>query len=61
MNWQEQCERYGVEPGRCPHIIRKRAGDESYDDCKFLGIRCMIEHGHYECETWNEIQGEVNG
>ncbi len=56
LTWQEECERYGVEPGRCPHIIRKRAGDESYDICELNTKACLIEHGLYECEIWNEIQ-----
>ena len=50
---------------RCPHIIRKRAGDESYDLCELSdrpsGLKsCLIEHGLYECETWEEIKKEMN-
>ena len=43
---------------RCPHIIRKRVGDESYDICDLNTKSCLIEHGLYECETWNKIQEE---
>ena len=39
----------------CPHIQRKRADDETYDICELNTKPCLIEHGHYECETWNEI------
>ena len=42
----------------CPYIIRKRAGDESYDICELKGSSCLIEHGHYTCETWEEIKQE---
>ena len=45
------------EEDKCPHIIRKRVGDESYDICELRGKSCLIEHGG-ECETWNEIQQE---
>ncbi len=41
----------------CPFIMTKPAGDESYDMCRFLGERCLIEHGG-ECETWDLIQKE---
>lgn len=43
---------------RCPNIITRRAGDESYDMCSEADKECLIQHGHYECETWNEIQKE---
>ncbi len=43
---------------RCPHIIRKLAGDETYDMCELNDKICLIEHGIYECETWDEIQKE---
>ena len=47
---------------KCPHIIRKRAGDETYDLCELTERPsgriqpCLIEHGLYECKTWEEIQ-----
>jgi len=48
-----------VEPeDRCPHIIRKQAGDESYDICELNTKPCLIEHGLYECEIWEEIKRE---
>ena len=49
---------------RCPHKIRKQAGDESLDFCELterLSGRiqhCLLESGE-ECETWNEIQIEL--
>ena len=43
---------------RCPHIIRKRAGDESFDICELTTKSCLIEHGLYECEIWNDIKEE---
>lgn len=43
---------------RCPHIIRKLAGDETYDICGLNTKACLIEHGIYECYTWKEIQKE---
>lgn len=51
------------EESRCPHIIRKQAGDESYDLCELTErpsgrIKpCLLIEG-LECETWNEIQAE---
>ena len=57
----EEHLRAGVMPGnleRCPHIIRKRVGDESYDICDLKGKSCLIEHGLYECETWEVIKRE---
>uniref|UniRef100_A0A6M3LID3 Uncharacterized protein n=1 Tax=viral metagenome TaxID=1070528 RepID=A0A6M3LID3_9ZZZZ len=45
----------------CPHIIRRLAGDETYDICELNTKSCLIEHGLYECEIWNEIQEEENG
>lgn len=42
----------------CPYIQRKRAGDETYDICEINTKSCLIEHGLYECETWNEIRKE---
>lgn len=44
----------------CPHIQRKQAGDETYDICELNSKPCLIEHGLYECETWNGIKREVN-
>ena len=44
---------------RCPHVIRKRAGDETYDLCELTERPsgriqpCLIEHGG-ECEIYNE-------
>lgn len=48
---------------RCPHIIRKFAGDESFDFCELTErpsgrIKpCLLGSGE-ECETWNEIWRE---
>lgn len=48
---------------RCPHIIRKWAGDESYDFCELTErpsrrIKpCLLESGD-KCEIWDEIQEE---
>lgn len=48
---------------RCPHIISKRAGDESRDFCELTERpsgrikMCLLEEG-LECETWKEIQAE---
>ncbi|KKL94508.1 hypothetical protein LCGC14_1863950 [marine sediment metagenome] len=48
---------------KCPHIIRKSAGDESWDFCELTEkpsgrIKgCLLESGDV-CETWEEIQGE---
>ena len=44
---------------RCPHIIRKLVGDEIYDICDLNTKACVIEHGLYECETWELIKQEV--
>lgn len=43
---------------KCPHIIQKQAGDETYDTCELNTKACLIEHGLYECEVWDEIQRE---
>ena len=40
----------------CPYILRKLAGDETYDTCEINTKSCLIEHGLYECEIWNEIK-----
>ena len=37
----------------CPEVQHKRAGDESYDICGTNTKPCVIEHGLYECETYN--------
>ncbi len=48
---------------RCPHIITKSAGDESYDCCELTErpsgrIKpCLLESSS-ECEIWEEIQKE---
>lgn len=47
------------EPERCPHVIRKLAGDESYDICEINMKSCLIEHGLYECEIYDEWGKEV--
>jgi len=43
---------------RCPYIIRRQAGDESYDTCELTTNSCLIEHGLYTCDTWEEIKKE---
>ena len=43
---------------RCPNIIRKLAGDETYDTCDLNSKPCLIEHGLYECEEWDRILAE---
>lgn len=42
----------------CPEVGHKRAGDESYDICKFTGKSCLIEHGLYECDYFNKFLEE---
>ncbi|KKN60081.1 hypothetical protein LCGC14_0535500 [marine sediment metagenome] len=37
----------------CPNVQHKRVGDESYDICETNTKPCVIEHGLYECETYN--------
>ena len=44
---------------RCPYVIRKRAGDESYDICEIETNFCPIEHGLYECSIYDEFLQEV--
>lgn len=46
---------------RCPYIIRKLAGDETYDICVINMKRCLIEHGLYECKIWDEYKEECEG
>ena len=47
-----------IEPeNRCPHIIRKQAGDESIDICEINDKICLLV-GDYECEIWEEIKRE---
>ena len=41
---------------RCPHIRTIRGGDETQDVCDLVDKWCLIEHGQYECEIWNEIK-----
>ena len=43
---------------RCPHIIRKLAGDETYDICEINTKFCLLESG--ECDTWNEVKEITN-
>ena len=43
---------------RCPYIIRKQAGDESYDICELNTKSCLEEHGYYTCDIWEEIKKE---
>lgn len=43
---------------RCPHIITKQAGDETYDICELNTKSCLEEHGLYECDTWEAIKRE---
>lgn len=49
----------------CPEVRHKRAGDESYDVCDLNGKACLIEHGLYECDYYNEyleeLREEING
>jgi len=48
---------------RCPHMITKRAGDESYDYCELTERPsgriqgCILMSGD-KCEVWGEIQEE---
>jgi len=42
---------------KCPHIITKRAGDESMDWCELVDKQCLLVGG-YECEEWEEIKKE---
>ena len=47
----------------CPHIIRKSAGDESWDYCELTErpsgrIQGCLLVGGDTCETWEEIQKE---
>ena len=40
---------------RCPHVIRKRAGDETYYICKLDGRLCSKEYTGNECDNeWRE-------
>ena len=47
-------DRKAEEEARCPHVIRKRAGDESYDICELNSKPCLAEHGLYECDIYQE-------
>ncbi len=51
-------QRQQAKDARCPYIQRKRVGDESYDMCKETDKSCLIEHGHYECEIYNDFKKE---
>ncbi len=45
-----------LEKPRCPEVERKQAGDESFDLCGLTrGKPCLIEHGHYECDVYEEF------
>lgn len=37
----------------CPHIIRKSAGDETFDFCEINDKFCLKESGS-ECDIYNE-------
>ena len=39
----------------CPEVRHKRAGDETYDICNLVDKPCLIEHGLYECEYYNQF------
>ena len=41
---------------KCPHIRTLRGGDETQDICDLVDKWCLIEHGLYECEIWDEIR-----
>lgn len=41
---------------RCPHIRTILGGDETQDICELVDKWCLIEHGQYECEIWDEIR-----
>ena len=43
---------------RCPEVITKQAGDESYDICRLNTKPCLIEHGLYECEYYEQFLTE---
>ena len=42
---------------RCPYIIRKQAGDESFDICELNTKSCLLVSG-LPCDTWEEIKKE---
>lgn len=41
---------------KCPHIRTLQGGDESMDICDIVDKGCLIEHGQYKCEIWDEIR-----
>lgn len=43
----------------CPEVRRKRAGDETYDVCNLNSKPCLIEHGLYECNYYNDYLREI--
>ena len=43
---------------KCPHVIRKRAGDESWDMCELNANSCLKEHGLYKCDIYEEYLNE---
>ena len=58
--WEQICNetQFKREKPRCPEVIRKQAGDESYDICGLNTKACLIEHGLNECDTYNEFLKE---
>ena len=48
-----------TEKPNCPEVIHRRVGDETYDICDLNTKPCVIEHGLYECETYNEYLEEI--
>ena len=42
----------------CPEVRHKRAGDEAYDICNLNTKSCLIEHGLYECDYYNDYLKE---
>ena len=40
--------------GECPEVRHKRAGDEYYDICDLNGKHCLVEHGLYHCDYFEE-------
>ena len=43
-----------MEDKRCPHCMRKLAGDETYELCGINDKSCLIEHGLYKCDIYEE-------
>ena len=52
-----------IEKMMCPHLISKRAGDETYYLCELTERpsgrikSCLAEHGD-KCEIWEELREE---